>query len=118
MTTFHDPSVYERFRTIGNDHADDVFRCWHAREFPRNLWDELAAEGLLAAATSRGCGLEASMPWLAAAFEGVTRETLDGGFMISVAVHGVFGLTIGGGTEEAQRLIVYAEMIRRSSHLG
>jgi isovaleryl-CoA dehydrogenase len=84
--------VYRHFRAIGARHADEVFRCWQERAFPRALWDELGAEGIFSVATSRGRGLEAAMPWFAAAIEGVCNATLDGGFMISVAVHGVFGL--------------------------
>jgi alkylation response protein AidB-like acyl-CoA dehydrogenase len=86
--------VYRHFQAIGFRHADEVYRCWQAREFPRALWDELGAEGVFAAATRRGSGIPNGMPWLAAAMEGVTNATLDGGFMISVAVHGVFGLGI------------------------
>ena len=84
--------TYEHFRAIGERHAVDVYRCWQEREFPQALWDELGCEGVLAAATSRGRGIEAGALFLAPVFQGVTNATLDGGFMISVAVHGVFGL--------------------------
>ena len=58
MKSLHDPRVYALFRAIGERHAPEVFHCWQAREFPQELWDDLAAEGLLGAATSRGSGLE------------------------------------------------------------
>lgn len=84
--------IYERFRAIGERHAAEVYRCWQEREFPQQLWDELGCEGVLSVATSRGRGLEGGALFLAPVMEGVTNATLDGGFMISVAVHGVFGL--------------------------
>lgn len=84
--------VYEQFRAVGRHHADDVFRCWQQRAFPEALWADLGERKVLSVATSRERGLTSGASWLAAVFEGVTRETLDGGFMISVAVHGVFGL--------------------------
>lgn len=86
------PQIYEHFRAIGERHAPEVYRCWIAREFPRALWDELGAEGIFSVATSRGRGLEEGVRFLAPAIQGVTNATFDGGFMISVAVHGVFGL--------------------------
>jgi alkylation response protein AidB-like acyl-CoA dehydrogenase len=84
--------IYERFRAIGERHAPEVHRCWLDREFPRALWDELGYEGVFSAATSRGRGLESGALFLAPVMQGVTNATFDGGFMISVAVHGVFGL--------------------------
>lgn len=84
--------IYERFRAIGERHASEVYRCWIEREFPRALWDELGTEGVFSVATSRGLGLEAGARFLAPTLQGVTNATFDGGFMISVAVHGVFGL--------------------------
>jgi len=84
--------IYDHFRAIGERHAAEVYRCWQAREFPQALWDELGREGVQSVATSRGQGLEAGALFLAQVMEGVTYATLDGGFMISVAVHGVFGL--------------------------
>jgi len=84
--------TYEHFRAIGERHAPEVARCWIAREFPRALWDELGAEGVFSVATGRGRGLEGAVRFLAPAIQGVTNATFDGGFMISVAVHGVFGL--------------------------
>jgi alkylation response protein AidB-like acyl-CoA dehydrogenase len=84
--------IYERFRAIGERHAPEVYRCWIDRQFPRALWDELGGEGVFAVATSRGRGLESGSLFLAPVMQGVTNATLDGGFMISVAVHGVFGL--------------------------
>lgn len=84
--------TYEKFNLIGQRHAAEVFRCWVDRDFPRPLWNELGREGVFSAATSRGMGLEAGAQFLAMVLQGVTNATLDGGFMISVAVHGVFGL--------------------------
>lgn len=84
--------IYEHFRAIGERHASEVYRCWIDREFPQALWNELGDEGVLSVATSRGRGLEAGALFLAPVLQGVTNATFDGGFMISVAVHGVFGL--------------------------
>lgn len=84
--------IYERFRAIGERHAPEVYRCWIEREFPQALWDELGDKGVYSVATSRGRGLEAGSLFLAPAMQGVTNATFDGGFMISVSVHGVFGL--------------------------
>lgn len=84
--------IYEHFRAMGERHAAEVYRCWMNREFPRALWDELGSEGVLPVATHRGRGLEAGALFLAPVFQGVTNATFDGGFMISIAVHGVFGL--------------------------
>jgi len=86
------PRIYDHFRAIGERHAPEVYRCWIAREFPQALWDELGAEGIFSVASSRGRGLEEGVRFLAPAIQGVTNATFDGGFMISVAVHGVFGL--------------------------
>jgi alkylation response protein AidB-like acyl-CoA dehydrogenase len=84
--------IYEHFRAIGERHAAEVYQCWIERSFPQALWNELGEEGILSVATSRGRGLEAGSRFLAPVMQGVTNATFDGGFMISVAVHGVFGL--------------------------
>lgn len=93
MERWDDPAhIYRHFNALGERHAAAVYDCWQNRTFPQALWDELGQEGVFSIATSRGLGLEAGARALAPVLQGVTNATLDGGFMISVAVHGVFGL--------------------------
>ena len=84
--------VREVFMRIGEDHAAEVASAWQSGSFPRNLWDELGERGLFRIASEEGSGSLEGLPRLAAALQGLTYATMDGGFVISVIVHAVLGI--------------------------
>lgn len=84
--------VRSRFSEIGTHHAESVAAAWQKGEFPVALWNEIGQSGMLGIASGKGCGTTTGLPYLAAALEGLTYSTMDGGFGISIIVHSVLGI--------------------------
>jgi alkylation response protein AidB-like acyl-CoA dehydrogenase len=95
-------AVNERFRALGLRFRLRLHEAWERREFPRDVWLELARAGLVAAATRERFGDRRGVAWYAAALEGLTYGTMDGAFTISAIVQGAMGVPIIDGHGSAE----------------
>ena len=81
----------ERFRAVGAEHREDARRAYAERRFGRELWQAVVAEGICEL-VERDPG--ASLAALAAALEGLTNGSRDGGFLIVPITHCALGMHV------------------------
>jgi alkylation response protein AidB-like acyl-CoA dehydrogenase len=108
---------YERFREVGERHRPTMEAAWHEREFPWEMWRDLAATGIFAGLSG---DLVDRADRFAAAIDGMTNGSLDGGFAFSAIAqalaisvlnrHGSEGLAerYGDGLRSGEELVAFA----------
>lgn len=108
---------FDRYQALGTRHRETMRNAWQQREFPWPLWRDLAGEGLFAAVDGH---LADQADLFAAAIEGVTNGSLDGGFAFSAIaqalaisalnVHGNEALLgrYGDGLRSGEELVAFA----------
>lgn len=108
---------YERFRAVGLRHRPTMEAAWHEREFPWEVWRDLAAAGIFAGMTG---DLVDRADRFAAAIDGMTHGSLDGGFAFSAIAqalaisvlnqHGARGLSAryGDRLRSGEELVAFA----------
>ena len=84
-------STRERFRAVGALRREDARRAYAERRFGRELWQAAVDEGICEL-VDREPG--ASLAALAAALEGLTNGSRDGGFLIVPITHCALGMHV------------------------
>jgi len=106
-----------RYQALGESHRETMGEAWQRREFPWPMWRDLAGAGLFAALDG---DLAERADLFAAAIEGVTNGSLDGGFAFSAIaqalaisalnLHGEAALAerYGNGLRSGEELVAFA----------
>jgi isovaleryl-CoA dehydrogenase len=104
---------FERYRTLGEGHRETMRGAWQEREFPWPMWKSLASAGLFEPLDG---DLSDHADLFAAAIEGVTHGSLDGGFAFSAIAQALAlsALNLHGDEALAER---YGEGLRRGEEL-
>jgi alkylation response protein AidB-like acyl-CoA dehydrogenase len=104
---------HRRYQALGEGHRETMREAWQQREFPRPMWRDLAGAGLF---ESLDGDLAGRADLFAAAIEGFTNGSLDGGFAFSVIAQAlaISALNLHGGEALEER---YGDGLRRGEEL-
>jgi alkylation response protein AidB-like acyl-CoA dehydrogenase len=104
---------FDRYRALGASHRETMRAAWQEREFPWPMWKDLAGAGLFNPLDE---DLADHADLFAAAIEGVTNGSLDGGFAFSAIAQAlaISALNLHGGEALAER---YGDGLRSGEEL-